>query len=99
MAEKQIQMGDEVKDTLSGYQGIAAGFMRYLTGCDQILINPVGVDKEGKLRESHYFDVERVVVIEEQKVKEEDYRVPVGRTTFGSKPPGADEAPPETGTR
>lgn len=92
-------MGDEVRDTLSGYQGIAAGITRFLTGCDQILINPVGMDKEGKLRESHYFDVERVEVVKEQKVAESNYREPVGRVTFGSKPPGADEAPPEAGTR
>ena len=57
-------LGTEVKDRVTGFQGIATGYVSYLTGCDQILITPK-VDKEGKLIEANWYDINRVDSVED----------------------------------
>lgn len=53
--------GHKVKDKITGFTGIATGFVQYISGCNQILICP-GLDKDGKLAESHWFDEQRLLV-------------------------------------
>jgi len=60
----KVELGDRVKDVVTGFSGIAAGITKFLTGCDQVLIDP-GVGEDGKLIESHCFDIMRVEVVEE----------------------------------
>lgn len=50
-----VTLGDEVKDTISGFKGIAISRHTYLQGCDRISVQPL-VDKEGNLPESKSFD-------------------------------------------
>ncbi len=47
MAEKTIELGDRVKDRISGLQGIAVGITNYLYGCRRISVQPEE-SKDGK---------------------------------------------------
>lgn len=58
MAAK-IRMGMEVRDKVSGFQGIVTSIAKYLSGCDRVLVSPP-VDAEGKMRESEHFDITEV---------------------------------------
>ena len=63
-----IEMGDEVKDTITGFKGVVTGTASYITGCDQALVSPK-IKKDGTLTEAHWFDVMRIVCVKAKAVK------------------------------
>ena len=63
-----IKLGDEVKDTISGFVGVAISRHSYLQGCDRIGIQPP-VNEDGELPESHTFDEPSLVIVARQKAK------------------------------
>jgi hypothetical protein len=56
----QRYLGREVRDTITGFQGVVTGYVKYLTGCNQCLV--VGKAKDGKPGETAWFDEQRMVV-------------------------------------
>lgn len=64
-----VKMGDLVKDSVSGFKGIAVSEHKYLNGCTRITVQPE-VDKEGKLPDSNTFDEPQLLVLKLEKVKE-----------------------------
>jgi len=72
----KVYLGDEVKDSISGFKGIATGRAEYLTGCVQIQVVATGQKVEEKLTE-YWLDEQRLVVtnagaygLPEEKIKE-----------------------------
>ena len=66
----KINLGDKVKDSVTGFKGIAIGRMLWLHGCDRIIVQPEGLNKEGKPFDNHTFDEPQLIVIGKKKVKE-----------------------------
>lgn len=62
-----VTLGDEVKDKVTGFLGIAVARHTYLQGCNRISVQP-SVDKDGKNQESCTFDEPQLIVIASQKV-------------------------------
>lgn len=65
----EIKLGDRVKDTVSGLEGIATARTTWLNGCDRIIIQPP-IDKDGKHQEALSFDEPQVETLELKVVKE-----------------------------
>lgn len=62
--------GKVVKDSITGFQGTCTGVASYVTGCDQVLICPPCKQGEfGSKPDAHWFDVNRIVVVSEEKLK------------------------------
>ena len=61
-----IQLGSKVKDTITGFTGIATGFLTFMYGCNRVQITPQELH-EGKTIDPEWFDDQRVEVIAEQK--------------------------------
>lgn len=53
-------LGREVKDTITGFEGIVTGYVSYLTGCNQCLVAAKAAG--GKPGETAWFDEQRLVV-------------------------------------
>lgn len=70
---KNINLGDKVKDSVTGFIGIAIGQTKWITGCDRIIVQPQGVNKEGKTFDTQSFDIDSLVVVTAKKVKEGDH--------------------------
>lgn len=68
------------RDRISGFEGTCTGKAQYISGCDQVLLTPP-VGKEGELRDSAWFDDERLHTLND---------VPVDRT---SRKGGPEHAP------
>lgn len=81
MKKLLIELGDEVRDTISGFKGIAVGRTTWLFGCDRITVHPQGLTKEGKTFETQAFDEPQLVVVKKAKKKD----VPENHTTGGPK--------------
>jgi hypothetical protein len=56
------QLGDRVREIVSGYEGVVSGYVEYLWGCHQVLVGRA--DKDGK-PESEWFDIGRIEVVEQ----------------------------------
>ena len=78
--KKNIKLGDEVKDKITGFKGIAIARSIWLTGCDRITIQPKGLDKDGKIFEQATFDGGMIEVIGKKKHERKNNR------TGGPKP-------------
>lgn len=61
-----IKLGSKVKDTLTGFEGIATGRTEWLYGCVRITIEPDKLDKDGKCIPSEWFDEQRVELVTEK---------------------------------
>lgn len=76
-------LGYKVRDKITGFEGVATGYVTYISGCNQVWIAPFGLDKDGKARESHWFDEQRLEIVEGDRTVLEN-----------AKAPGFDKAPP-----
>lgn len=71
---KDPKFGKRAQDRVTGFQGIITGRCEYLYGCTQYCIVP-DVDKDGQMKEGHWFDEGRVELIEGRSVKPADVQV------------------------
>jgi hypothetical protein len=55
-------LGMKVEDRVTGFHGIVESISFDLYGCVQAIVRP-GIDKEGKPKDSHWFDVGRLQIM------------------------------------
>lgn len=58
---RKIELGVTVKDRITGFKGVVTGFVSYLTGCNQALVQPKA-GKDGSFKEALWLDEQRLVV-------------------------------------
>ncbi|MEW6115629.1 MAG: hypothetical protein AB1553_01855 [Nitrospirota bacterium] len=63
-----ITLGQKYKDKITGFEGVATGYVQYISGCNQALLVPK-VSADGTLRESLWFDVQRLEVVGTEVIK------------------------------
>jgi len=63
-----INLGDEVRDTVSGFCGIAISKHVYMQGCTRISVQPK-VNKDGELPDIASFDEPQLEVVKAGKVR------------------------------
>lgn len=60
-------LGATYRDKITGFIGVATGCVTYISGCNQVLLNPkIGAD--GLMREAQWFDQQRLEVLEFEAV-------------------------------
>ncbi len=59
-----IKLGNKVRDSLTGFEGIAIGRTEWMYGCTRIGIDPVGLH-DGKPIDTQWFDEQRVELVED----------------------------------
>ena len=57
-----IKLGHTYADRVTGFIGVATGYVQYLTGCNQALLAPK-CGEDGALRESQWFDQQRLTEV------------------------------------
>ncbi len=60
--DSELKLGVMAHDRITGFTGRVTGLVDYISGCNQALIIPE-VDKDGRLVEGHWFDVQRIEVL------------------------------------
>lgn len=55
-------LGFTLRDTITGFTGVAIGHCTYLTGCHQTLLQPAGTDP-AKRPDSEWFDDQRLKLV------------------------------------
>lgn len=72
MGKEVVELGDKVKCKITEFEGIVCAIAKHLTGCDRADVRPSGVDKDGKLKEGYWFDVNALAILKKQVVKAKD---------------------------
>lgn len=62
-----LQLGCTAHDKITGFQGVVTGICEYISGCNQALLVPK-VDKEGKHVDGQWYDVQRLVVHDDEVI-------------------------------
>lgn len=74
--EQPIVLGDKVRDTITGFEGIATGRTEWLTGCVRWIVEPDKLDKDKKVQQYMEFDESRLVVLRKQPIPQLNQRAP-----------------------
>lgn len=72
----KCSLGDLVRDTVSGFTGVAVARTEWLNGCWRITVQPKALDKDGKPAPLETFDNFQLEVVEAK-------RQPVGNKETG----------------
>lgn len=65
---KTPDIGDRVRDRVTGIEGTVTGYARWITGCDSVLVQPNPKEDGDSLPTTHWFDINRVEVTKEKRI-------------------------------
>ena len=57
-----IELGQEVRDVITGFRGIATGRCNYISGCEQVLVQPTMKD-DGTVPDARWYDDQRLEAV------------------------------------
>lgn len=61
-------LGNRYRDVITGFTGVATGSVKYISGCNQVLLSPqVGLD--GALRDPQWFDEQRLQQVDGVRIE------------------------------
>lgn len=60
---ERIQLGDEVKDIVTSYQGIVIAVTEWLNGCRRIIVRPRALGKDGEMPKNEQIDENQLVIV------------------------------------
>lgn len=63
MKRSDIALGDRVKCSITGFQGVVTAKIEYLNGCLRFEIQPEELDKEGKYKSGMILDAEQLKLV------------------------------------
>lgn len=62
-----VDLGDEVRDTITGFEGVVVGITKWLHGCRRITVQPRTV-RDGKVLDTATFDEPQIEVLKQASV-------------------------------
>lgn len=62
-----VELGDEAKCKISGFQGIVTSIAKCLTGCDRVALR-AKMKKDGTIGEEYWFDAAAVDIVHKRVV-------------------------------
>lgn len=65
--ETTLELGDVVKDTITGFQGVVIARTDWLNGCVRLTIQPRKLES-GKMVDSQTIDVEQLQLVKAKKI-------------------------------
>ena len=63
-----IELGQRVRDTVTGFEGIATGHTKWLTGCDTFGLQSTTLAEDGTPMATQWFDVLRLEAVPDEPV-------------------------------
>lgn len=62
MSNRLPELGDRVRDKISGFEGVITTHAKHLTGCDRMWVAPK-VDRDGKMIDGMWVDIDMLQII------------------------------------
>jgi hypothetical protein len=70
-----MKLGTIAQDKITGFEGRVTGHCDYISGCNQSLLQPA-IDKDGKFQEAHWFDDQRLVLLDAEPLRLDNSKTP-----------------------
>lgn len=101
MSKAPIQLGDRVKDRVTGFTGIVVARSEYLHGCRRVGVQPEKLEKDGKPPEAAWFDEPQVDLVKAGVHQSFEAKAAAAATPARAAraPGGPQPIPPRTGHR
>lgn len=64
----QVNLGDKVKDRITGFEGIAISKTEYLYGCMRVQVQPIKLGKVGEPQDTRVFDEPQLEILKSAAV-------------------------------
>jgi len=80
---KVVELGDRVKDQVTGFVGIAMGRSEFINKCERFALQDEKLDKDNKVRDLVWFDVEQLVVVKKGALPIPNKSVPIAERPNG----------------
>ena len=64
----KCEMGQKVKDVITGFSGVVTGKAQYITGCQQVLVVPP-VKSDGDSVSGQWLDEDRLEVVDQSRIE------------------------------
>jgi hypothetical protein len=80
------QLGDRVRDPITGFEGICVSVIQYLQGCERIGVLAEKLDKEGKPQDWHHMDNVQLKIVKRGVHQVFEREKPVAARTGGPRP-------------
>jgi hypothetical protein len=71
----KFKLGNTLRDTVTGVQGITTAYVTYMNGCVQWNIHPK-TNKDGKVPDSLYFDEQQLELVDNGIAKDNKKEIP-----------------------
>lgn len=84
MTNRLPDLGDKVRDKVTGFEGIVTTHAKHLTGCDRLWVEPT-VGEDGKKRDGHWIDIDMIEIVEPSVLE---------RVIYSRAAPGGVDLPP-----
>jgi len=68
MRPNDLNLGDQVKDIVTGYKGVVVCKSEHLNGCWRVGVQ-APINKEGKVDGTEWFDIETIVVLKTKPIE------------------------------
>ena len=68
--EKKFKLGSKLRDTITGFTGIATAKVKYINGCVQYCLTPKAKDNDVRPN-GEYFDVQTLEIVDDGVTFEE----------------------------
>lgn len=75
MSAYRYELGDKLKDRVTGMVGVATVRSEHLFGCERYWIEPQQIGTDGKPIEGRWIDQDSLELVESQVIKRQVYRV------------------------
>ncbi len=80
------QLGDRVREPITGYEGIVVSVTQYLQGCERIGVLSQKLDKDNKPQDWHHFDNVNLKILNRKAFPVHEVEKPVSQRTGGPRP-------------
>ena len=70
MSEVVVELGDSVKDTITGFSGVVVAITTWMYGCRRIIVQPKKVGADGKPVDNQAFDEPQLKVTRRANVSD-----------------------------
>lgn len=74
MKTTDCNLGDKVREDITGFVGVVTGVVHYISGCDQALLQPP-IKEDGSYQSAHWIDIDRLRLVEAKTATKRRKRV------------------------
>lgn len=84
MATNVVELGDKVRDVVTGFEGVVASWQKHMHGCDRLVVDPTKLGDDDKPLDGWVLDIMRLTLVEKGILAAIPYPTEWDKLTLGA---------------